>query len=91
MVCTAHFDIHTHVLPNGCCTLLWLLWVCMTYYVHTSFTICYVQLFARTSKYIKQGMEQMKWSELSFHFMTKESGGEDEKRIVRHELPWTSE
>ena len=40
---------------------------------------------------MKPGIETTKWRELSYHFMTEESGGEDEDTITRHELPWRSE
>jgi hypothetical protein len=40
---------------------------------------------------VKPETETTKWRELSYHFMTEESGGEDEDTITRHELPWRSE
>ena len=50
-----------------------------------------MQLFARRSKYVKAGAEAKWWSQLSYKFMTEESGGQSAEEIVRHELPWRSE
>ena len=36
-------------------------------------------------------MEMQKWQELTFHFMTEESGGESAHEITCHSLPWRSE
>ena len=33
---------------------------------------------------MKPETETTKWRELSYHFMTEESGGEDEDTITRH-------
>ena len=40
---------------------------------------------------MKAGVEAERWSELTYRFMTEESGGESAEEIVRHELPWRSE
>lgn len=40
---------------------------------------------------MKPGKELSKWKELSYHFMTEESAGDDEGEIVRHELTWRSD
>ena len=32
-----------------------------------------------------------KWSELSYHFMTEESGANTDDEIIRHKQPWRSE
>ena len=50
----------------------------------------YIQLFKRRSKYVKPGKETTAWEQLSYHFMTEESGGSDDE-ITRHKLPWRSE
>ena len=50
-----------------------------------------MQLFAKRGKFVKPGLEEQRWKEISYHFMTEESGGESSEEIVRHELPWRSE
>ena len=50
-----------------------------------------MQLFKRRSRYVKAGIEMQNWKELSFEFMTEESGGDEDEVITRHELPWRSE
>ena len=51
----------------------------------------YMQLFLRKAKYVKPGLEETKWKELSYQCMTEESGGESSEEIVSHQLPWRSE
>ena len=50
-----------------------------------------MQLFLRRVKYVKTGLEETKWKELSYQCMTEESGGESSEEIVRRHLPWRSE
>ena len=50
-----------------------------------------MQLFLRRAKFVKPGLEETKWKELSYQWMTEESGGESSEEIVRHQLPWRSE
>ena len=39
---------------------------------------------------MKQGVEAKRWKELSFSFMTEESGGASAEEITCHKLPWRS-
>ena len=52
------------------------------------FLFAHIQLFMRRSKHVKP-TESTKWGEITYHFMSEESGEED--HITRHTLPWRSE
>jgi hypothetical protein len=48
-----------------------------------------MQLYTRRTKYTKPS-EAAKWKEISYHFMSEESGGDDD-HMVHHTLPWRSD
>lgn len=52
--------------------------------------VFHMQLFARRSQYVRPA-EMQWWQELSFQFMTEESGGESTEEITCRPLPWRSE
>ena len=54
------------------------------------FHLIFIKLYLRRGKYVRPGRETDRWKQLSYHFMTQESGGEGD-HIVKHELPWRSQ
>lgn len=40
--------------------------------------------------FVKPGGEEERWKELSYHFMTEESGGDSAEEMTQCILPWRS-
>ena len=63
----------------------------MVAFLFISILAQHLQLFARRGNFVKPSAEEERWKELSYHFMTEESGRDSTDEITQHKLPWRSE